>query len=253
MKHTIIPNLATGLPQCALCAIRDKGICSRSGEAELDWLDQHKVLRTYEAGTAIAWAGDELNFVGTIMQGHASLSRIDEDGERQTIGLMHPSHFIGRPDRKVVQFDIEAVTDLELCTFNYVAFKDFLETSPDMQARLLEYMLDELDAARSRMLLLGRKSALEKVASYIVELCLIQFDASTLIDREGPILIDLLLNRHMLADYLSLSMETVSRQFSALERQGLIRSEPNKMRIAVLDFHGLYDVSGNDEDGGLYD
>jgi CRP/FNR family transcriptional regulator len=121
--------------------------------------------------------------------------------------------------------------------------------TPHIAQRLLEMTLDELDAAREWMLLLGRKTAREKIASLIAIIA--RRDASIgMAASRGPLVVDLPLTREAMADYLGLTLETVSRQVSALKRDGVISLE-GKRRVMIPDFNRLLDEAGDDSDGGL--
>ena len=109
-----------------------------------------------------------------------------------------------------------ATTDLVMCCFRKKPFEDMMGTTPHIAQRLLEMTLDELDAAREWMLLLGRKTAREKIASLISIIA--RRDASLHQRRaKGMLTVDLPLTREEMADYLGLTLETVSRQISAPE------------------------------------
>ena len=103
--------------------------------------------------------GAAVGFVASVVTGVVSLSKTLEDGRIQTVGLLLASDFIGRPERDVIDFDVTATTDVVLCCFERRRFKAMLEHTPHLSHRLLEMTLDELDAARNWMLLLGRKTA----------------------------------------------------------------------------------------------
>jgi len=84
---------------CGDCPIRHRAVCSRCEKDELEILDSIKNYKTYEAGQTIIWAGDQMQFVATVVIGVAALSQTMEDGRRQMVGLLLPSDFVGRPGR----------------------------------------------------------------------------------------------------------------------------------------------------------
>jgi CRP/FNR family transcriptional regulator len=109
--------------------------------------------------------------------------------------------------------------------------------------------LDELDVAREWMLLLGRKTAREKIASLLAIVA--RRDAGLKMKApQGKIVVDLPLTREAMADYLGLTLETVSRQISALKRDGVIELE-GKRHVVIPDFDRLVEEAGDDSDGGI--
>ena len=236
MRDTIHTLLTGSLPPCALCQIRSVGICANSTDEELGWLEEAKLYRRYPAGTMIAFAGDRLDSVGSIMTGIAAIGGARADGRRQTYGVLMPGDFLGRPGRARVTFDIEAITDIELCGFKPAVFDTLLERAPQLHARMLEMTLDELDAARAWMMMLGRKSAREKLCSLLIYL----LDRQDRLDESSDAsILRLPLTRERIGDFLALTLETVSRQFSGLRRDGvtedlerhvLIIPDPERLR-----------------------
>jgi CRP/FNR family transcriptional regulator len=246
-----MPNKQLAFPQsdCADCPIRHRAVCARCETDELEKLEAIKYYRSYEAGQTIVWAGDSMDFVASVVRGVAALTQTMEDGRRQMVGLLLPSDFLGRPNRESAPYDVTATTDLQLCCFRRVPFLGMMDDTPHIAHRLLEMTLDELDAAREWMLLLGRKTAREKIASF---LSIIARRDATFSGHGGlgEVAFDLPLTREAMADYLGLTLETVSRQMSGLKKDGVIRLE-GKRHIVVPDFELLLDETGDDSDGGM--
>jgi trans-2,3-dihydro-3-hydroxyanthranilate isomerase len=137
-----------------------------------------------------------------------------------------------------------------MCCFRKKPFEDMMQSTPHIAQRLLEMTLDELDAAREWMLLLGRKTAREKIASLLAIIA--RRNASLQLKKaDGTMVFDLPLTREEMADYLGLTLETVSRQMSALRKDGLISLEGNR-HVTVPDFEALLEVAGDDSDGGMF-
>jgi CRP/FNR family transcriptional regulator len=239
----------TAPPDCGDCPIRHRAVCARCEADELARLDAIKYYRSFQAGQTLIWAGDRMDFVASVVTGVASLTQTMEDGRTQMVGLLLPSDFVGRPGREKAAFTVTAVTDLLMCCFRRKPFEELLGTTPHIGQRLLEMTLDELDAAREWMLLLGRKTAREKIASL---LSIIARRDTSLKGRQGgkAIVFDLPLTREAMADYLGLTLETVSRQVSSLKRDGVIVLEGSR-RVTVPDFDRLTDEAGDDTDGGF--
>lgn len=225
---------------CGGCPIRHRAVCATCNADEISALDKIKYYRTFEAGQPIMWGGDRMEFVGSVVTGTATIERIMEDGRKQTMGLLLPSDFIGRPGRAIAAFDVTAVTNVTLCCFRREAFEKMVEETPHIAQRMLEMALDELDAARDWMLLLGRKSAREKIATFLT-----MVGRRTQIKGQSAARFELPLTREAMADFLGLTIETVSRQFSSLRKDGLIVLE-DKRSIFIPDPAALQIEAGSE-------
>lgn len=233
---------------CGTCPIRHRAVCARCDQDELDYLESIKYYRSFEAGQPIVWAGDQLDFVASVVTGVATLTQTMEDGRRQMVGLLLPSDFLGRPGRSIAAYDVTAVANITLCCFRRKPFEELLTSSPVVSQRLLEMTLDELDAAREWMLVLGRKTAREKIASLLAIIARRNSQLNLANSPDGT-KFDLPLTREAMADYLGLTLETVSRQMSALKREGVVQIEGSR-RIFIPDFDRLLNETGDDADGG---
>src|SRR6056297_1570561 len=236
--------------ECANCPIRHRAVCARCETDELARLEEMKFYRSFEAGQTIAWTGDRMDFVASVVTGIATLTQTLEDGRTQMVGLLLPSDFMGRPGRERAAYDVTATTNVTMCCFRRKPFEEMMEKTPHVSQRLLEMTLDELDAAREWMLLLGRKTAREKIASLISIIARRDERAKEASSKGKPLTVALPLTREAMADYLGLTLETVSRQISALKREGVITLEGNR-HIVIPDFQALMDETGDDSDGGM--
>lgn len=234
---------------CDGCPIRHRAVCARCETDELEQLEQIKYYRSYEAGQTVTWSGDQMEFVGSVVSGIATLTQTMEDGRTQMVGLLLPSDFVGRPGRDRAAYNVVAVTDMVMCCFRRKPFEGMMVATPHIAERLLEMTLDELDAAREWMLVLGRKTAREKIASLLAIIA--RRDATLKMQSaRGRLVFDLPLTREAMADYLGLTLETVSRQISALKRDGVIELE-GKRHITIPDMGRLLEEAGDDSDGGM--
>ena len=141
------------------------------------------------------------------------------------------------------------MTEVTLCSFDRRRFEEILAKSPALEQRLLQITLDELDAAREWMLRLGRKTAQEKIASFIA----MAGRRAGMLEIARPLdgqSFDLPLSREDMAEYLGLTIETVSRQIGRLRNEGLI-DLVSARRVVVRDYGALLEAAGDDSDGGL--
>lgn len=234
---------------CESCPIRYRAVCANCDADDLERLEKTKYYKTFSAGEVIFWSGDEMEFVASIIDGVATLTQTLEDGRTQMVGLLMPSDFLGRPGRRFASYTVTAISSLNLCCFRKQPFEQMMCDNPRIPARLLEMTLDELDAAREWLLVLGRKSAREKIASF---LAIIARRAAALenMPPSGRMRLNLPLTREAMADYLGLTIETVSRQMTGLRRDGLIEIE-GRRGVILSDFERLVLESGADGDGGV--
>lgn len=201
-------------------------------------LESLKSYRSYARGETIVWAEEPLTHLGSIVRGAAFLDRTLEDGRTQIVGLMLPSDFIGRPDRRTVAHNVIAATDVTLCRFTKPVFERLLERSPAMMRRMLAMTNDDLDAARDWILLLGRKTARERVAGFLSLLARRTIREAGLPPR-GALTLTLPVSRSDMANYVGMTPETASRQLSALRADGII-AIPSRHSIAIPDLAGLF-------------
>jgi len=210
-------------PSCGACEVRGSAICCALDDSGLTALSRLGHRITLAAGETLLWEGDEAITVGNVLSGMLKLSTVTGDGREQIVGVVYPSDFIGRPFGKESPHSVTALTDASLCVFGRTAFDRFAREHEEVGHALLERTLAELDRARHWMLLLGRKSAGERVASLIVEIA----------DRTGSAgVVDLPLSRQQMADVLGLTIETVSRALTRLKRAGII-SLPGLRQLVI--------------------
>ncbi|MBW8784670.1 MAG: Crp/Fnr family transcriptional regulator [Novosphingobium sp.] len=231
------------MTRCSECAVRDRAICQSLCEADLEELSRLGRHQTLEKGQALLWEGDESLLVGNVVDGVLKLCSTTSAGRDQTLGTFYPSDFLGRPFASTTPHSVIAVTDARVCTFTRSAFDGFARKHPDLEHKLLQRTLSELDRARRWMLLLGSKSATERVSAFLLDL------ASRLpaepVDQgsDGAIRLELPFGRQEIADLLGLTIETVSRQITQLKHDRIIDT-PSRRAIVILDRAGLEACAG---------
>lgn len=225
---------------CADCSVRERAICQSLCEADLDQLNRLGRHQTIQRGHTLQWQGDDSLLVGNVIDGVLKLSSSSVDGRDQTLGMMFPSDFLGRPFGKTTDHSIVALTDAKVCTFPRAAFDEFAREHPDLEHRLLQRTLTELDRTRQWMMLLGRKSATERVSAFLLEM------ADRLADNDNddaPLRFALPFGRQEIGELLGLTIETVSRQITRLREEGVIDT-PDRRSIVVLDREALEACAG---------
>jgi len=242
---TSLPDLKLGLERCSGCPIRHRAVCSYSSPIELTRLDEAKYYRDFTPGQEIVGEAEPMSFVGSVVSGVVSLHKTLEDGRRQMVGLLFASDFIGRPMRTAAPYEAVAVSDVRMCLFHRTQFEQIMTESQSLERRLLEMTLDELDAAREWLVLLGRKTARERVASFLMILARRRALLAKQAFSNG-ITVELPLTREAIAEYLGLTIETVSRQFTLMRKEGLIELI-DRRSLKIADLETLMDLAGQSD------
>lgn len=216
--------------ECTICPARERSVCSIFEPSQLPELEKHLQRVAFPAGRVFIEEEDAADRFYVITRGHVRLFNSMPDGRRQITGFASPNDFIGLASCETFAFSAEALTPLRACQFS-VSEMTFLRRSfPALEKRLLQEASCELVRAQKRMLLLGRKTASERLASFLKE--------RVLLDKCENGHLALPMSRMDIADYLGLTIETVSRSFSAFQRQGLILI-PHTRNVLIRDLETL--------------
>ncbi|WP_419911373.1 Crp/Fnr family transcriptional regulator [Hoeflea sp.] len=220
---------------CQACEARHHGMCGALQPDELVQLNKIANRREVKPGTALIADSEPVTHYSNIISGVVKLTKILADGRQQIVGLQFAPDFLGRPFKTSSDTNAESATTVRLCSFPRNAVDRMIDESPNLEHRLLQQTLNELDEARGWMVTLGRKTAAEKVASFLHLI-------ATHIDPEAEsadgITFELPLTRADIADFLGLTIETVSRQMTKLRKDGVIQIENNR-HVTVPDLERL--------------
>lgn len=232
------------MASCETCLVRNRAICAALDANEIGALNAIGRNRVLSAGEALIWEGDDSVLVANVIEGVLKLSTGTEDGREQIVGMVFASDFIGRPFGSTTGHGVTALTESKVCVFNRRDFDAFAREHPALEHKLLQRTLTELDRTRRWMLLLGRKSASEKVASFLLEMCdRVATPGCEGQTPAGEIHLDLPVSRQQIADVLGLTIETVSRQFTRLKSEGVI-DLPSRREVVVRDRGALLAEAG---------
>lgn len=231
------------MTSCDTCLVRNRAICSVLDSAELTVLNRIGRTRSIAAGQTLMWEGDDSLMVANVIDGVLKLSTGTGDGREQIVGIVYPADFIGRPFGMRSQQTVTALSDARVCTFTRGDFDAFARQHPELEHKLLERTLTELDRARHWMLLLGRKSAVEKLASFLLEMSERLVDHHCAKVGEPLERFTLPFGRQQIADILGLTIETVSRQLTKLRADGYI-DLPSRRDIVIKNRGGLAGLAG---------
>jgi len=221
---------------CRSCEARHRGVCGALNADQLVQLNRHATRRSLEPGENLATDSTDSVTYGAVLAGVVKLTKTLADGRQQIVGLQFAPDFVGRPFRAESSIDAESATGVKLCAFPKTVIDRMIADSPELEHRLLQQALNELDEAREWMVTLGRKTAAEKVSSFLWLIA--THSDPTRSEREGAVVFDLPLTRSDIADFLGLTIETVSRQLTRLRQDGVIQIENNR-HVTVPDLARL--------------
>lgn len=232
------------MSSCQHCVVRNRAICASLNASELEVLNRIGRRVPVHRGQTLMWEGDDSTLVANVIDGVLKLSTSTADGREQIVGVVYPSDFIGRPFGSTTPHSVTALSDAQVCMFTRSAFDQFARSHPELEHKLLQRTLTELDRARHWMLLLGRKSAGERVATFLLEMAQRLADASCAAGARPAERFDLPLSRQQMADLLGLTIETVSRQLTRLRQAGII-DLPDRRAVVILDHEAMELEAGN--------
>lgn len=195
-----------------------------------------ETLRTVKAHDALFFEGDPFGSLYEIVEGIVRASKLYSDGRRQIVAFAYPGDFVGFADGERYKFDCDVLTAGKVRPISRHALLSAVKTRPDLAEKLLAAAAEQISSMHELSMILCRKSALERVASF---LC-------TFREKTGAAdCLKLPMTRTDIADYLGLTIETVSRNITKLRQRRIIElSEPTTIRI--LDLDRLRRAAGND-------
>lgn len=224
---------------CRACEARHNGICGALDPGQLVRLGRRTGRREVGPGTELVAAGVPVESYANILSGVVKLTKLMPDGRQQIVGLQFAPDFLGRPFSESSEISAEAASTVRLCTFPRSALEDIVRQSPTLEHRLYRQALRELDDARDWMMTLGQKSAAEKVASFLL---LLSRHVDPMKDGYSKTF-DIPLKRADIADFLGLTIETVSRHLTRLRKAGIVDIETNR-HVTVNDHGALEAAAG---------
>lgn len=181
--------------------------------------------------------GDDALYFYKVVSGTVRLCKLMPDGRRQIADFLQGGDFFGFEWRGAHSLTAEALEDTVLVRFPRSRLDRLGEERSDVQRQLMAILSRDLCAAQNHLLLLGRQTAKERVASFLLSL-------ATRSGARNGLALDIPMCRQDIADYLGLTIETVCRAISELKRARLI-DVPNRLQIVVVNVSALRDVVGS--------
>lgn len=221
--------------RCLDCLVRDSSLCASLRDDELEAMSAIGRRKIVARGATVAWEGDENPICANIVSGAVKLIKSTADGREQAVGLLFDGDFLGQPYAGTSELTAVALGDTEMCVFPRDRFELMLAERPRLERALLDRTMRSLNEARERQLTLARKSARARIAGFLIDLARDPAQSA----------IELPMSRGDIADYLGLTIETVSRQFTELKSMGLIAAGRGGRHVTLLDRDGLQSIAND--------
>ena len=188
--------------------------------------------RRFSAGQIIHAEGEKPASFCAVMTGVVKLMKSRPNGDQQIVGLLLPGDFLGRPFGQNSRSSAVAATHVKLCWFPRAVVEGLASESRALERWLFDHVSDELEKAQDWIVLLGRMTAEQRIATFILSVMRsTHFEDAAAPKSCGEILIELSLSRTEMADYLGLTIETVSRQIARLRERGVIKVGASRTMI----------------------
>lgn len=221
-----------------------EGTCRPLSGAELRDLTRSQRPVCRSRGQIIVHEGDPAERLFAINAGVVALHQSLPDGRRQILAFLWKGDVIGIGDAECYGYTAEALTETRLCAFTRPDLERMMSDYPALGLRLAQIGMEGLSRAYNHMTTLGRRTAAERLAAFLLELSDRQGRCG---GRRNPVWVPM--DTTEIGDYLGLRIETVSRRMSAFLKGGLIR-RAEAHHIDLLDRARLEEVAGGVEEDG---
>lgn len=237
---TMSTNKAASPIKCSSCAIRKLCLPVMLAESEVEHLES--IIQkgsTLKKGQNLFMAGDEFHHIFAVRSGSFVNNTISTEGEEQITGFFLPGEIIGMDSIHSGSHptSARALETSSVCAIPFTRLKDLARDIPALQSQLFKIMSNEIHEEHTLMMLLGKKSAEERLASFVLNLSQ-RFQARGLSDLNFR----LTMTRSQIGNYLGLAVETVSRLLSGYDQQGILQVKDKE--ISILDKERLSLLAG---------
>ena len=219
---------------CASCLVRHLAICAALPVEQVREMEALSGDVKLAAGDMLAREGDARRGVFTVTTGALRRIRLLSDGRRVVAGFLMPGDFIGFSGSSHYRHSIEAITDSKLCTFSLKSMRELCRQHPELERELLERACVELDTTRDKLMSLARMTPLERLAGFLLDMA-----ARRRRQGQSDGMVVLPMTRSDIADYLGLTVETVSRSFTRLRQENIISTQ-DAHHVNLVDSERLH-------------
>ncbi len=223
--------------RCSLCKIRSYSFCRCLNDDQLEIFSKVSFEKKFTDKENIFLQNDPSTHLYNITEGNVKIYQLLDDGRIQIIGFLYPGDFFGTYKNNKYNYSAEAIGNLRVCVFDQRVLDKYMDQNPILAKELLNQTSYELTLAQDRMTVMGRLNAIEKIAIFFIN---ISNQRKRIGWQSNPI--SLSMARQDIADYLGLTIETVSREISKLKTSNIIKIISSK-QLFINDIEKLKQIS----------
>ena len=204
--------------RCATCEIRSYSFCRCLKDDQLNIFSKISSEKEFKNKQTVFLQEEESKNLYNITQGNIKIYKLLRDGRIQIIGFLYPGDFFGSYKKGKYNYSAESIGDVKLCVFKQEVLDNYLEKNMNLAKELLHMTSHELTLAQDRIGVLGKLNANQRMATFILN---ISKQRARIGWQDNPISLPMV--RQDIADYLGLTLETVSRELTKLKTSNLIK------------------------------
>ncbi len=233
MSTTQSTNSQNVITRCNICKVRTYSFCRCLDEDKIQVFSHISFEKDFSNKETIFLQNDTSKYLYNITEGNVKIYQLLDDGRIQIIGFLYPGDFFGSYSNNKYNYCAEAIGNLKTCAFDQKILDKYLDENPVLAKELLNKTSYELTLAQDRLTVLGKLKATERITKFLLN---ISEQRKRIGWKNNPI--SLPMTRQDIADYLGLTIETVSREFSNLKSSNIIKGITSK-QIYLTDFEKL--------------
>jgi CRP/FNR family transcriptional regulator len=237
MTAVHLANNKDNKTRCSLCKIRSYSFCRCLNDDQLEIFSKVSFEKKFTDKENIFLQNDSSTHLYNITEGNVKIYQLLDDGRIQIIGFLYPGDFFGTYKNNKYNYSAEAIGNLRVCVFDQRVLDKYMDQNPILAKELLNQTSYELTLAQDRMTVMGRLNAIEKIAIFFIN---ISNQRKRIGWQSNPI--SLSMTRQDIADYLGLTIETVSREISKLKTSNIIKIISSK-QLFIKDIEKLKQIS----------
>jgi len=204
--------------RCSICKVRTYSFCRCLDEDKLKDFSNVSFEKSFLNKQNIFLQNDQSDYLYNITEGNVKIYQLLDDGRIQIIGFLYPGDFFGSYKNNKYNYCAEAIGDLKTCVFNQKILDKYLDENPILAKELLNKTSFELTLAQDRLTVLGKLNAAERLVKFLLN---ISEQRNRIGWKNNPI--SLPMTRQDVADYLGITIETVSRELTNLKTSNIIK------------------------------